>query len=114
MSGGWANSDRKSRLPADWPLLRRVVIERAGGRCEVIKRNGRRCWDDGVDVDHKVAGDDHSLANLQLICIWHHKRKSSREGNEAKALLRGQLKRAPEAPPGRIEGTPTPTQFKGF
>ena len=114
MSGGWQGSDRKSRLPADWPLLRRVVIERAGGRCEVIKKNGKRCWDDAVDVDHIVAGDDHSLAALQGICAWHHKRKSSREGNAAQAVTRNALKRAPEAPPGLIAGPPTPTQFKGF
>lgn len=114
MSGGWEGSDRKSRLPDDWPLLRQIVIERAGGRCEVVKRNGKRCWDKGTDVDHKVAGDDHSIQNLQLICEWHHKRKSSREGNAAKALLLGALKRPPEAPPGTITGTPTPTQYKGF
>ena len=114
MSGGWANSDRKARLPDDWPLLRQIVIERAGGRCEIVKRNGKRCWDKGTDVDHKVAGDDHSLANLQLICPWHHQRKSSREGNAAKAVSLNALKRPPEPPPGLIAGPPTPTKFKGF
>ena len=114
MSGGWADSDRKSRLPADWPLLRQVVLERCGGRCEVVKKNGKRCWDKATDVDHIVAGDDHSIPNLRGICTWHHKRKSSREGNAAKALLLRDLKRPSEAPPGRIAGPPTPTKYQGF
>lgn len=114
MSGGWEGSDRKSRLPDDWPLLRRIVIERAGGRCEVIKRNGKRCWDDGTDVDHKVAGDDHSLSNLQLLCAWHHARKSSREGNAAQAAQRAVLKYPIETHPGVIQGPPRPPANKGF
>lgn len=114
MSGGWAGSDRKSRLPDDWPLLRQVVIERAGGRCEAHKKDGRRCWDDGTDVDHKVAGDDDSLANLQLLCTWHHRQKSSIEGNAAKAALRAQLKHPVEAHPGIIQGPPRPPANKGF
>jgi 5-methylcytosine-specific restriction protein A len=89
-------------------------MERCGGRCEVIKKNGSRCWDSAKDVDHIEHGDDHSLANLRGICEWHHKRKSSREGNAAKALLLGALKRPPEPSPGVITGTPTPTKYKGF
>lgn len=114
MSGGWVGSDRKSRLPADWPLLRRIVRERSGGRCEVIKKNGKRCWDAGTDVDHKIAGDDHSLANLQLLCAWHHSRKSSREGNEAQAAQRAVLRRPVEPVPGAITGPPRPPANKGF
>lgn len=112
MSGGWASSNRKSRLPADWPARRKAVLERCGGRCEVIKKNGKRCWDAATEVDHIIAGDDHS--QLQGICTWHHRRKSSREGNAAQAVSRNALKRPPEAPPGLIAGPPTPTQFKGF
>jgi len=114
MSGGWAGSDRKSRLPEDWPLLRQAVMDRAGGRCEAIKKSGRRCWDKGTDVDHKVAGDDHSLANLQLLCTWHHARKSSREGNEAQAALRAMLRHPVEQHPGVITGPPRPPKNKGF
>ncbi len=114
MSGGWAGSDRKDRLPADWPLLRQVVIERAGGRCEARKKDGRRCWDKGTDVDHKVAGDDDSIANLQLLCTWHHARKSSIEGNAAKAAYRAQLKHPVESHPGIIQGPPRPPANKGF
>jgi 5-methylcytosine-specific restriction protein A len=89
-------------------------MERCGGRCEVIKKNGKRCYDKATDVDHIEHGDDHSPENLQGICDWHHKRKSSREGNAAQAVTRNALKRPPEAPPGAIAGPPTPTKFQGF
>lgn len=112
MSGGWASSDRKSRLPADWPARRKAVLERCGGRCEVIKKNGKRCWDTATEVDHIIAGDDHS--QLQGICTWHHRRKSSREGNEAQAALRAQLKHPVETHPGIIQGPPRPPKNKGF
>lgn len=114
MSGGWADSDRKGRLPADWPLLRRIVRERSGGRCEVIKANGKRCWDAATDCDHVIAGDDHSLSNLQDICTWHHRKKSSAEGNAAKAAYRAQLKHPVETHPGIIQGPPRPPKNKGF
>jgi len=114
MSGGWADSDRKSRLPADWPLLRQVVIERAGGRCEARKKDGRRCWDRGTDVDHIIAGDDHRLEALQLLCAWHHAKKSSAEGNAAQAALRAMLKHPVERHPGLITGPPRPPANKGF
>jgi hypothetical protein len=93
----WESSDRKSRLPADWPQLRRTVLDRCGGRCEVLKKDGSRCWDKATDVDHVRAGDDHSLENLRGICTWHHRRKSSAEGREAYAAKR--QKRFREQPP---------------
>ena len=114
MSGGWANSDRKSRLPADWPLLRQVVMERCGGRCETVKKNGKRCWDKATQVDHVIPGDDHSLANLAGICDWCHARKSSREGNAAQAAQRELLKYPVEPHPGVIQGPPRPPKNKGF
>jgi 5-methylcytosine-specific restriction enzyme A len=111
----WAGSDRKDRLPANWPALRRATLERCGGRCEVLKKDGSRCRDKATDVDHLVPGDDHSLGNLRGICAWHHARKSSREGVEARAERRAMLYRAPETHPGLIpkaERKPPPN--KGF
>jgi hypothetical protein len=89
-------------------------MERCGGRCEVIKKNGRRCWDDATDVDHIQHGDDHSLANLRGICTWHHRKKSSQEGNEAQAAQRALLKHPVETHPGIIQGPPRPPKNKGF
>ncbi|MER7169160.1 HNH endonuclease [Micromonospora sp. NPDC000207] len=71
MSGGWAGSDRKARLPANWPALRR----------EGLRRNPKRIchWcglPGGEDFDHKKAGDDHSQDNLD----WIHGRRSVERG----------------------------------
>lgn len=88
MSGGWelaeGKASRKSRLPDDWQALRKIVIERAGGRCEILMRSGKRCHDPGTDVDHVKAGDLHDLSNLQLLCRWHHGQKTAREANAAR------------------------------
>ena len=97
-SGNWANSNRRDRLPSDWKQLREKVISRAAHRCETKMKDGTRCTDKGTDVDHIVAGDDHSLTNLQLLCKWHHGKKSSREGNEARP--RYTERRPKEAHPG--------------
>ncbi len=84
MPGGWVGSDRRERLPADWEERRLTVLRESGYRCEVTMRDGSRCRDKATDVDHREAGDDHSHGNLQAICTWHHRRKSSREGNAAR------------------------------
>ncbi len=97
-SSKWAKSDRRSRLPSDWQQLRAKVISRAGGRCEAKMKNTTRCTDAGTDVDHITAGDDHSLTNLQLLCKWHHGKKSSYEGNQARP--RYTERRPKEAHPG--------------
>jgi 5-methylcytosine-specific restriction enzyme A len=117
----WETSDRKSTLPPDWPQRRQVVLRRAEGRCEVRKKDGRRCWDKAKDVDHKVPhseGGSDDYFNLQAICEWHHKKKSSAEGGRAfqaaDAERRKLLKRTPEKHPGVIEGEPRPTKYKGF
>lgn len=83
----WEGSDRSARLPANWPSLVRQVEQRAQGRCQVTMRDGSRCRDRGTQCDHIQAGDDHSLANLQWICEWHHARKSAAEGNAARTRL---------------------------
>lgn len=100
----WEGSDRKSRLPSDWPRRRAEVKARAGGRCEVLMKSGKRCHDKGTDCDHVIPGDDHELSNLQWICDWHHKQKSSREGHDAYAAQRAKRLR-PETPhPGLKKG----------
>lgn len=101
MSGGWKGSDRKQRLPADWPTLRMQVRIRSGGTCEVIRDSTKtRCTNPADDCDHIIPGDDHSLENLRDICRWHHKAKSSAEGNQAQAVIRQKAKRPPERHPG--------------
>lgn len=91
----WRNSTRRSRLPVNWPELRRLARERNPQRiCHLCGRPG------GDALDHIRPGDDHSLENLD----WAHDRaaphchrtKSSREG----AAARPSLYRAPEDHPG--------------
>lgn len=106
MAGGWERNtpDRKSRLPENWADLRRQVEARAGGRCEIVKGNGKRCWDRGTDCDHIVRSDtDHSLENLQWICTWHHQRKTSAEANAAQAGKRPTSKHPGEAHPSGLK-----------
>lgn len=106
MSGGWAGSDRRSRLPTDWPTRVAAVRRRSGGRCEflvpgtVIPRRCPNVADGGVD--HIIPNDDDSLDNLRDSCSRHHREKSSREGNEAKEAIRSKRTRPPERHPGTI------------
>jgi hypothetical protein len=71
----WANSDRRSTLPANWPQLRAAVHERNPEHfCWKCGRPG------GEAVDHKN-GDpaDHRLENLD----WIHDWRSVRDGRSA-------------------------------
>lgn len=84
----WDGSTRRSRLPKDWARIRRRIIRRDEGRCVALYSDGRRCELPGTDVDHVEPGDDHRDVNLQLLCPWHHTRKSSMEGGTAAAQAR--------------------------
>lgn len=88
---GWQGSDRKERLPDDWPKLVRQVKNRDGWRCTKRLPSGKRCprgrtTGHLLQVDHRVRGDDHSLSNLRSLCEEHHGQKSSKEGNDAQRL----------------------------
>ena len=103
---GWENSDRRQRLPADWPVIRRRILRRDGRRCTVRDAYGVRCSEPATDVDHVLAGDDHRDANLRSVCRWHHQRKSSREGAAARAVQwrrNNRRFRRSEAHPGLVE-----------
>lgn len=89
----WSGSTRRQRLPRDWPRIRRRIIRRDKGRCTAVYSDGTRCVEPGTDVDHIVPGDDHTDANLQLLCGWHHKHKSATEGGTAAARTRVRTER---------------------
>lgn len=99
---GWNDSDRRSRLPENWPDLVREVKLRAKNRCEWRLPSRSRCPRPGTDVDHRIPGDDHSLENLQLLCPVHHGKKSAREGWQAKMARKASGRRPPEAHPGAL------------
>jgi 5-methylcytosine-specific restriction protein A len=73
----WEGSNRRSRLPSNWEQLRRFILERD----PVCRICGEAL---STVCDHRVPGDDHSPENLQGICSDCDRRKSSREGHEAK------------------------------
>lgn len=83
----WDSSNRHDRLPPNWPTLREAAIQACGRQCEWIVKhpNGNyRCPDEATEVDHKIAGDNHSPSNLRGLCSFHHAIKSSAEGHAAK------------------------------
>ncbi|MEV5353276.1 HNH endonuclease [Streptomyces sp. NPDC052693] len=98
MSGGWQRSTRKARLPSNWRALRAEAHRRnPEHNCHICGRPG------GDALDHKQAGDDHSLDNLDWahdqVPPHCHRKKSSAEGNAA----RPRRQRPPEAHPGLID-----------
>lgn len=77
-------SGRRERLPDDWYMLSRFILERDERICHI-------CGGEGADgVDHIVAGDDHAPQNLAAIhhhtAPYCHRYKTAQEGNRAKEL----------------------------
>lgn len=86
----WQGSTRRDRLPPDWDKIRRKAGNRDGWRCQVFK-DGKRCFAPAVEIDHKEAGDNHELSNLQAICEDCHSSKSGKEGAAAMHKKRRQI-----------------------
>ncbi len=87
-----------SDMGSRWAAVRRKVLRDAGGVCA-------GCGEDGaVEVDHIVSrrrGGSNDYTNLQALCRGCHVRKSSSEGNAAKARLRAARVRPSGRHPGR-------------
>lgn len=94
---GWAGSDRRARLPANWEALRLEVLDRDRDpktrkpRCRWEYRPGQRCSGVATEVDHIKPNDDHSLENLRGLCTPHHRRKSGQEGAAATNRKRAEI-----------------------
>ena len=113
--GRWDTSDRRTRLPKDWPQRRQNVFKRDGYRCTWMDiEDGRkvRCEaTDNLECDHIIRGDDHSLENLRTLCTFHHAIKTNIEGHEALAAKRREIKqrfRRTEKNPGLHNGPGKP------
>ena len=91
----WTTSDRRDRLPDDWPKSVAQVKRRARGRCEASVHDPA-CDGRGRDVDHVHQGDDHSLTNLQLLSRPCHLRKT-RLDNGYQAVVKAPGERHPGA-----------------
>lgn len=93
----WETSDRRSRLPRDWPKRVTATKARADGMCEA-QVHAPGCDGIGRECDHRINNDDHSLTNLQWLSTPCHKAKTQREAQAAKPKRR----REPEPHPGRL------------
>lgn len=80
----WQYSDRKQRLPHDWPIIRQRIIERDNGICQMPTADRSICAKPGRDVDHRQRGDDHSDENLWLLCRSCHLTKTNAEALAAR------------------------------
>lgn len=101
----WSTSDRKSRLPADWPAIRRRVLRRDGRMCQFRLPDHTLCLALATEVDHIVPGDNHAERNLQALCHPHHQRKSAQEGAAASAAKKKAMSsrfRRTESHPGAL------------
>jgi 5-methylcytosine-specific restriction protein A len=77
----WAGSTRRARLPSDWERRRRSVLAR-----DEVCQDHRVCRGLAlaVEVDHIQRGDDHSLSNLQGICVDCHRAKTQAEAEASR------------------------------
>ena len=97
----WSTSDRRHRLPKDWPAIVSRIKTRDQHRCQA-SRHDPRCDGRGTDVDHIIQGDDHSDDNLQLLNEYCHRAKTADE-TAARNKLNAKLRRRPaEDHPGRL------------
>ena len=98
MSGRWADSSRRARLPPDWPKRVALTKARAGGRCEA-DTHAPGCNGIGAECDHHERGDDHSLGNLRWLSQPCHTAKTQREAAAGRRARRAQARRAPRPHP---------------
>lgn len=98
----WTSSTRRADLPGNWDTVRWRILARDGHRCTAVMRDGARCpATTGLEVDHIGDRRDHSEANLQTLCAWHHKRKTASESAAGRRRSpRERRARPSEAHPG--------------
>lgn len=83
MTMPWSTSNRRSRLPRDWPARVAATKQRARGRCEATIHDPR-CDGCGRECDHRNPGDDHELSNLQWLSTPCHRAKTQAESQAAR------------------------------
>ena len=91
-------SDRGAEMGPDWARIRARVLRESKYVCAECKGDG------ACEVDHIVSrrnGGSNDYSNLQALCRTCHARKSSNEGNAAKARLRARRARPTDRHPGK-------------
>lgn len=96
----WSTSDRKQRLPDNWPAIRKQVKARAKGRCQATT-HAKGCGGWGSDADHITPGDNHHPDNLQWLSGPCHRAKTARESAARNAQRKRDRIRPTEQHPGR-------------
>lgn len=97
----WSTSNRRQRLPKDWPTIRARVIADAHGQCQA-SQHAPDCDHRATDVDHIIPGDNHTRANLQALSAACHRAKTAHESaqrNQQRAAMR---RRPTETHPGAL------------
>lgn len=97
-SQAWAGSNRRARLPKNWPTIRKHVLERDDFSCQFITDSGIKCLNRANQVDHIVPNDDDSYTNLRALCEWHHNKVSGRQGAAAFMKQRRETRQRFNAP----------------
>jgi 5-methylcytosine-specific restriction protein A len=97
MPGHWVGATPRN-LPPNWPTITKHIHARDGHRCTAQRRDGTRCPAPSTDIDHIGSRDNHTPANLQALCAWHHARKTAQQGNTARRPVT--TRRPPEQHPG--------------
>jgi hypothetical protein len=73
----WFSNVRSCVTRRDWQRLRRMLLARAGNRCEICGRGEDRAVQRWLEAHERWQFDDHtgvqSLRRLLLICSWCHR-----------------------------------------
>lgn len=84
----WASSNRSSELPAEWKVIRRLVIARDGGRCtcpSCPSCNGQPCATIATEVDHLGDRHNHRPQNLASKCSPCHRHRTQQQANAGRS-----------------------------
>jgi 5-methylcytosine-specific restriction enzyme A len=87
-SGRWASSRRRDTLPSNWSMIRRRVLTRDRGECQI---RAAHCEIVATDVDHIGDPADHRDGNLRAACGDCHRQRSARQGADASTRARRAL-----------------------
>lgn len=79
-----SRGDRRQTLPKDWERIRKRILQRDGYTCQNRNVYGDPCREIATDIDHIGNRLDHSDANLQALCEWHHDQKTAQQGADAR------------------------------
>lgn len=97
----WSTSNRRQRLPKDWPTIRARVIADAHGHCQATT-HAPDCNGHATDVDHITPGDNHQLSNLQALSAACHRAKTAHESAQRSRARAAMRRRPTETHPGAL------------